>query len=317
MLASSACGGRVTDLTHVPARPGQKESCVMTGLFEQSVINDPHRSRLSAQVFVSRAHPAKGPPGTTFSPTTATLISGKSKSVLIDTLIAIEDVDAIGDFIERRGTSLDTILITHGHPDHYCGVDRLVARFPDARVAAASGVVDYIRDNRAAELALFEGMLDVAIAKPTSLPQSLGFDVIDLEGEELRVLNVGQGDIAPSTIIWIPSLGTVVAGDVAYNSMHLMLALSGPEEWGHWIQSVNSIRKLNPSRVIAGHKKPEASDDAKGVLDGTEAYIRDFTAVAASASTADEIFARMSERYPEYSNVSILRLSAESAANAR
>jgi glyoxylase-like metal-dependent hydrolase (beta-lactamase superfamily II) len=232
-------------------------------------------------------------------------------------LIAIEDVDAIGDFIERGGTSLDTILITHGHPDHYCGVDRLVARFPDARVAAASGVVDYIRDNRAAEFALFEGMLDVAIAKPTSLPQSLGFDVIDLEGEELRILNVGQGDIAPSTIIWIPSLGTVVAGDVAYNSMHLMLALSGPEEWGHWIQSVNSIRKLNPSRVIAGHKKPEASDDAKGVLDGTEAYIRDFTAVAASASTADEIFARMSERYPEYSNVSILRLSAESAANAR
>jgi glyoxylase-like metal-dependent hydrolase (beta-lactamase superfamily II) len=289
----------------------------MAGLIKQRAISAPSRSRLTAQVFVTRAHPFKEPQGANFSPTTATLISGKSKSVLIDTLVALEDVDALGDHIEEQGASLDGILITHGHPDHYFGADRLAARFSNVRVVAARGVVDYIRDNLAAELALFENMLDVTIAKPTSVPQPLASDVIDLEGEELRILNVGQGDIAPSTIIWIPSLGTVVAGDIAYNSMHLMLGLTGPAEWHRWIESLNAIRKLNPSTIIAGHKKPEASDHAKAILDGTEAYIRDFIAAVASANTAQDIVASMCVRYPDYPNVTILRMSAEAAVSAR
>jgi glyoxylase-like metal-dependent hydrolase (beta-lactamase superfamily II) len=289
----------------------------MTCLIKQRVISASSRSGLSAQVFVSRAHPLREPKGATFSPTTAALISGKRKSVLIDTFIALEDVDALGDHIDGQGASLDTILITHGHPDHYFGADHLAARFPKVRIAALSGVVDYIRDNFSTELALFERMLDVPIAKPTSLPQSLASNVIDLEGAEICILDVGQGDIAPSTIIWIPSLDTVIAGDVAYNSMHLMLGLGGPEEWDRWIESLNAIRKLNPTTIIAGHKKPEMSDDANAILDGTEAYIRDFSAAVASAITAQDVIARMCDRYPDYPNVSILRMSADLAMNAR
>ncbi|MDI4238283.1 hypothetical protein OZ411_36330 [Bradyrhizobium sp. Arg237L] len=78
---------------------------------------------------------------------------------------------------------------------------------------------------------MFESMMDVEIAIPRSFPEPLASDAIDLEGEELRIVHVGQGDIAPSTVVWIPTLATVVAGDVVYNSNHLMLALGGPEEW--------------------------------------------------------------------------------------
>jgi hypothetical protein len=40
---------------------------------------------------------------------------------------------------------------------------------------------------------------------------------IGLEGHELRIAEVGQGDIHPSTVIHIPDLDAVVAGDVVYN----------------------------------------------------------------------------------------------------
>ena len=176
---------------------------------------------------------------------------------------------------------------------------------------AAPGVVDHIRANRSQDLAQFEKIMSVDIAKPTSLPEPLASDVIDLEGEQLRVVNVGQGDIAPSTVVWIPTLEMVVAGDVAYNSNHLMLGLSGPEEWKRWIESVNALRALKPKTVIAGHKKPEVSDEAEAILDGTEAYIRDFAQVTASSTTAEEVVSRMRDKYPGYSNVTILVMSAE------
>jgi glyoxylase-like metal-dependent hydrolase (beta-lactamase superfamily II) len=180
---------------------------------------------------------------------------------------------------------------------------------------AAPDVVDHIRANRSKDLELFEKIMSVDIAKPTSLPEPLASDVIDLEGEQLRVVSVGQGDIAPSTVVWIPPLEMVVAGDVAYNSNHLMLGLSGPEEWKRWIESVNTLRALRPKTIIAGHKKPGVSDDARAILDGTEAYIRDFAEVTASSTTAEEIVSRMRDRYLDYANATILFMSAEAFVN--
>jgi hypothetical protein len=51
-----------------------------------------------------------------------------------------------------------------------------------------------------------------------------------------------------------------------------MLALGGPAEWQKWIASVDIIESLHPRIVVAGHKQPEADDEAKRVLDGTRAF---------------------------------------------
>ncbi len=286
----------------------------MIELDRQRAAGHEGASPLVADVFTSIARRMMGPPGAMFSPTTATLISGKHGCVLVDTLMAVEDVDTLADAIEQTGKALTKIVITHGHPDHYFGAGRLLNRFPSAQLSADSGVVEYIRKNRDAEFALFDQIMDFSLAKPTAIPEALASNVLDLEGQELRVINVGQGDIAPSTVIWVPSLGTVIAGDVAYNSMHLMLGLTGPEEWNSWIASINTIRALNPSMVITGHKKSSANNNAKAILDGTEAYIRDFSNVSRYASTSQKIVDEMSKRYPDYPNVSILHMSAEAAA---
>jgi len=85
---------------------------------------------------------------------------------------------------------------------------------------------------------------------------------------------VGQGDIAPSAVLHIPSLDAVVAGDVAYNQIHQMLALGGPAEWDKWIASIGIIERLHPRIVVVGHKKPEAPDDeAEKILNGAPVLI--------------------------------------------
>ena len=49
------------------------------------------------------------------------------------------------------------------------------------------------------------------------LPELLTADTIALEGNELRVIRIGQADTAESTVLYVPSLAAVVTGDLAYN----------------------------------------------------------------------------------------------------
>ena len=50
------------------------------------------------------------------------------------------------------------------------------------------------------------------VAKPTVVPEPLDGLTLDLEGHELQIVEVGQGDIRPSTVVHIPALEAVVSG---------------------------------------------------------------------------------------------------------
>ncbi len=64
--------------------------------------------------------------------------------------------------------------------------------------------------------------------------------------------------------------------------------------------------------MVAGHKKPDAADDPR-ILAETAAYLRDFNAVAASTSTAEELYDRMLELYPRRANPGSLWGGAKAA----
>ena len=59
------------------------------------------------------------------------------------------------------------------------------------------------------------------------LPHLLTTGTLDLEGNELRVISIGQADTAESTVLYVPSLAAVVTGDLAYNQVHMMTAETG------------------------------------------------------------------------------------------
>jgi glyoxylase-like metal-dependent hydrolase (beta-lactamase superfamily II) len=93
-------------------------------------------------------------------------------------------------------------------------------------------------------------------AKAIVLPQPLEGDVIELEGHELRVIEVGQGDIAPSTGVHIPSIDTLVAGDVVYNRIHLMLALTGQRSGKRGSTASTGSLVSGPGRSSPGTSEP-------------------------------------------------------------
>src|SRR5204862_7670770 len=93
-----------------------------------------------------------------------------------------------------------------------------------------------------------------------------------------------------------------------------MLGVSGPDDWGRWIESVDKIAALDPKVVVAGHKREDLpDDDVPAILDGTRNYITAFTEELAAADSADALVARMTERFPDRINPATLGFSAAAA----
>jgi hypothetical protein len=107
----------------------------------------------------------------------------------------------------------------------------------------------------------------------------------------------------------VPSIGLVVAGDAAYNDVHLHLGESNTDKRDEWIAAIETMRSLKPKAVIAGHKRPGRAD-APTILDETRQYIEDFERTAARTRTAQELYNDMLALHPGRVNPGVLWLSA-------
>jgi len=92
-----------------------------------------------------------------------------------------------------------------------------------------------------------------------------------------------------------------VAGDAAYNDVHLYLAESNPQTRREWIAALDKIEALGPRAVVASHKRPE-NDDNPRIIEQTRQYIRDFDRLAETTTSVRELYDKMLELYPNRVN---------------
>jgi glyoxylase-like metal-dependent hydrolase (beta-lactamase superfamily II) len=172
-----------------------------------------------------------------WSPISSTLIFGKRDAVLLDSFITVEQADILVDWVAASGKNLTTIYVTHGHGDHFFGIGALLDRFPNARAVATPDVVKLMRQQASQDVLanfwnpLFPGQIPDRLV----IAEELNRNVIDLEGHDLVVVEVGHTDTDYTTCLHVPSVGLVVAGDAVYNDVHLYLAESNPQTRREWI----------------------------------------------------------------------------------
>jgi glyoxylase-like metal-dependent hydrolase (beta-lactamase superfamily II) len=257
------------------------------------------------------------PPGKeqwTFVPTSATLIFGQRDAVLVDAFLTIEQAAALVEWVAASGKNLTTIYITHGHGDHFFGLGALLNRFPKARAVATPDVVEAMRRQASPEFVsnFWEARYPGQIPEHLVIAEELEGNVIQLEGRDLLVVEVGHTDTEHTTCLHVPSAGLVVAGDAAYNDVHLYLAESNTETRREWIAALDTIESLKPVAVIAGHKKPEVKDSPR-IIGESRQYIRDFDRLAPMTATARELYDEMLQLYPDRANPGSLWGAARAA----
>ena len=262
---------------------------------------------LSWEVFVTPGIPVVTPDRpagvreTHFQAMASTLIYGTRDAVLVDAYMTTKQANALADWVASKNKKLTTIYITHGHGDHWFGVGTLLERFPSAKVVATPNTAKVMRQNISKEfMPIWNSAFPGQIPEKLVLAEELDGNVIDLEGHELIVVELGHTDTDHTTCLHVPSIGLVVAGDAAYNDVHLYLAESNPQTRQEWIAALDKIESLKPRAVVASHKRPENADHPR-IIEETRQYIRDFDRLAETTKTAQELYDKMLELYPNRS----------------
>jgi glyoxylase-like metal-dependent hydrolase (beta-lactamase superfamily II) len=236
-------------------------------------------------------------------PGSATLIYGEKDAVLVDTLLTIEQAKALVGWVAAHGKNVTTIYVTHGHGDHFFGLGAVLDRFPNAKAVAMPEVVKVMRRQASPESAtsFWKARYPGQIPERLVIAEELRGSVIELEGRDLIPVPLGHTDTDNTTCLDVPSAGLVVAGDAAYNDVHLYLAESNAQTRREWIAALDTIEALKPRAVIAGHKKAER-DDSPRIIEETRQYIRDFERLAEATTTARELYDKMLALYPNRAN---------------
>jgi glyoxylase-like metal-dependent hydrolase (beta-lactamase superfamily II) len=226
----------------------------------------------------------------------------------LSTFITVEQASALADWVAASGKNVTTIYATHGHGDHFFGARTVLERFPYARFVATPDVVKVMSQQASPQFlaSFWNARFPGQISGHLVIAEELDGNVIDLEGNDLVAVPLGHTDIENTTCLHVPSIGLVVAGDAAYNGVHLHLAKSNPHTRREWIAALDKIEALNPSAVIAGHKRAE-NDDSPRIIEETRRYIRDFDRTAETTTTARELFDKMLEIYPDRARSGVRR----------
>jgi glyoxylase-like metal-dependent hydrolase (beta-lactamase superfamily II) len=272
-------------------------------------------AQLGYDVFVAEPIPqdvtALVPNGDRFmwSPLSTTLIHGDSDAVLVDPPFTREQARAVGNWVQASNKNITHIFVTHGHGDHWFTAGMLADRF-GAQIVATPGTIDQMRRNVAMREALWDKLFPGQIPETTVTAVPPENNLIELEGHPLDVVEVGHTDTDAASVLHVPDLDLVVAGDAVYNGVHQYLAESADGGRDKWRSAIGIVKTLDPRWIVAGHKNKDLDDDAARLMSESRDYLNGADELLSQQTTELGFFNGMLERYPDRLNPGALWMGA-------
>ena len=244
--------------------------------------------------------------------------NGVSLAVM-DVQRATDEAKKLGELIKAKNLPLEYILVSHGHPDHYIGMNHLMQEFPDAKIVVPSAEIkkDIIDFSTYMESI---GWLDAEPAlKPKSNENPDGFDyeahlnVLDSNVLELRgggTLAI-DSDFAPAeaehlSTVFVEKINALCCSDFGYNKVHLWMGPGVTDEHvSNWRKELLALYDkyvdLNPT-VYPGHGDMTDVSVFRDMAD----YISNFQRVVEEGRSRSQVMAEMEKLYPDYANADFL-----------
>jgi glyoxylase-like metal-dependent hydrolase (beta-lactamase superfamily II) len=246
----------------------------------------------------------------------STLVAGDRDAILIDAQFDLADAHRLVAMILESKKHLTTVYVTHFHPDHYFGLAVIQQAFPNAKLVALPAAVEDIKQTWQDKVKQWSPLYGDLVPREPVLPVALQGTQLTLEGQTLEIHGGVQGDAMDNSYVWIPSIKTVIAGDIVYRGVHAWTAETNPAQRKAWRKTLDELAALSPATVIAGHKDPKHKDDVAGI-DATRAYLDVFDAAVASSRTATEVQQKVKAKYPTAQLDIILQIGAGAAFPAK
>jgi len=250
-----------------------------------------------------------------FPPLASTLISGAHDAVLVDPGFTTEQANELGDWVASHDRNVTDIFITHGHGDHWFAADVVAQRF-GARVVATEGTIGQMHANEAARPFVWDKVYPGIPPSPVTAV-TMPDNRFALEDTDLVIVEVGATDTEASSVLHVPDLGLVVAGDVIYNGAHLYLSEASLLGLDQWRSAINLVESLGARHIVAGHQDSKLDDDAARTIAETRDYLDVAEQLFRTENTAVDYFNAMVERYPDRLGRNVLWATAQAVFGIR
>ncbi len=227
------------------------------------------------------------------------IVMGKTDAVLIDAQWTLSNAHRVITEILETGKNLRTIYLSHAHPDHYFGAGVVAQAFPKARVVAVPSEANIINKQFFGKIEHWEGVIGAHnVCRVSTKIEALKENYFELEGHRLEILTKVMGDMKYNTMVWIPSIKTLVASDVLFNQAHPFTCELTKEERLQWIADVDKIEKMGAEVIIPGHQKPGMQFD-RSSLDFTREYVAATDEELLRTDSVSEFYLAMLKRFPQ------------------
>lgn len=227
------------------------------------------------------------------------IVTGKTDAVLIDAQWTLSNAHRVIAEVLETGKYLRMIYISHAHPDHYFGLGTVAEAFPEAQVIALPSVARVINKQFFGKIEHWEKVIGVInVPRKTAEIESLNENCFELEGEGIEIIPEVMGDMKYNTVVWIPSIRTLVGSDVLFNQAHPFTCELTPEERQQWIRDIERLQKLDAEVVIPGHQKPGMPFDSSS-FDFTREYLVATEEELARTGDVASFYYAMVKRFPQ------------------
>ncbi len=249
------------------------------------------------------------------------IFSNGESLIVMDVQRATSEAKKLAEVIRAKDLPLQYILISHGHPDHYIGMNWLMKEFPEVKIVVPT---EDIKKDIIAFSTYMEGIgwLDAEPAlKPRSRTNPSGFDyeanINVLDGDTLELEGGGtlkiETSYAPAesdhpTTVYVEEINSLFASDFGYHDVHLWFGSGVTDAHiANWRKALVELQvryaSISPT-VYPGHGDPDNVD--VGLFATMVRYIDNFNRVTTSASSRAEAMSEMEALYPDYKEADFL-----------
>jgi len=247
--------------------------------------------------------------------TNSVIVEGVHEVMLVDAQLTRTNAERVLQDIKETHKPLSLIYITHEHADHFLGLEVFKEAYPGVRIIAASAVLRRINKVYQEKIDKWKQLLGSDAATHVVPIDPFDGSTITFDGFHIEVLKHIRGDTDENTMLWIPGQRILIGGDVVFNDMHVYTAETDSQARRKWLNSLKTIRALQPSVVIPGHSKAGAPLDASTAAAFTETYLLVFEEELKSAKDPGGLIEAMKKRFP--SADLLLAIERGAAANVK
>src|SRR6266849_3929038 len=149
--------------------------------------------------------------------TNSVIIEATHEVMLVDAQLTKTNAERVLLEIKETKKPLSIIYITHGHADHFLGLEVFKEAYPGVRIIANSTVVDRADKVYQQKIDKWKKILGSGATSRVVAIDKIYGNLIAFNGSQIEVLKHIQGDTDENTMLWIPGQKILIAGDVLFN----------------------------------------------------------------------------------------------------